>query len=188
MEFLHTKWSDVQRLCEIVTKKVVKADYQPDMITAISRGGSIPARILCDLLNVKELTSIGVEYYTSVKETIKRPVVLYPLNANVKGKKILLVDDVTDKGDTLVIAKNHVLKKGADIVKIATLHYKPWSVYKPDFYAEITKAWVVYVWEERETVNQLFSKFRNEGKNANEAKRLLLNIGFKEKTLRDLLE
>lgn len=185
MNLLHTTWDDIQRLCEIVADKVVKADYRPDMIVAIGRGGFPPARILCDLLNVKALASMGIEYYTSVKETKKRPVIIYPLNADVRGRKILIVDDVADTGHSLVTARDRVLKKGANSVKMATLHYKPWSVVKPDFYAEATDAWVVYVWEVRETIKQLVSKFRSEGKKAEDIMKQLLNLGFREKTLRD---
>jgi len=187
LKFLHMTWGDIQRLCEAVAEKVRKAGYCPDMIVAISRGGFPPARILCDLLDVKALASVGIEYYKAVKDTKRKPVILYPLNADVKAKKILIVDDVADTGHSLAVARDHVLGEGASDVRIATLHRKPWSVVEPDFYAEDTDAWIVYVWEVRETVRQLTLKLRGEGKKGEEIKKELMSQGFREKTLRDLL-
>lgn len=188
MKFLHLTWDEIQRLSEIVAEKIKKADYRPDVIVAISRGGFTPARILCDQLDVMNLASIKIEYYTGVKETKGKPVIVYPLNADVKGKRILISDDVADTGHSLVAAKRHILEKEASDVKIATLHYKPWSVIKPDFFAETVEAWVVYAWEIRETVKQLISKFRSEGRNVKEVRKQLLTLGFKEESLQGLLD
>ena len=187
MKFLHLTWNDIQRLSENVAEQIRKANYRPDMIVAISRGGFPPARILCDQLDIMNLTSLKIEYYTGVRETKSKPVIVYPLNADVKDKKVLISDDVADTGHSLVAAKGHILEKGASDVKIAALHYKPWSVIKPDFYAETVDAWIVYPWEVRETAKQLISKFRNEGKNVEETREQLLDLGFKEKTLKGLL-
>lgn len=185
MQFLHTTWDDIQRLCEVLADKI-KVGYQPDIIVAIGRGGFPPARILCDLLDITALASMRIEYYKSINERKKRPIILYPLNADVRKMRVLIVDDVADTGRSLVKARDHVLEKGATVVKMATLHYKPWSVVEPDFYAEVTNAWVVYVWETRETVEQLVSKFRSNGKNSEEVKKQLLKLGFKENDLKDL--
>ena len=187
MKFLHTTWCDIQTLCKVVADKVVEFGYSPDIIVAISRGGFTPARLLCDRLDINLLASMGIKYYKSLKETEKKPVISFPLNADVKGKKVLIVDDVADTGNSLVTAKAHVIEREAGDVKIATLHYKPWSVIEPDFYAEVTDAWVVYVWETRETVRHLIDKFKKEGKNMAESKNQLKKLGFEEKMLKDFL-
>ena len=186
MKFLHTTWDDFQRLCEVVANKVVKANYRPDIIVAISRGGFPPARVLCDFLGIKVLASLGIEYYTSVEKTKKRPEIIYPLNADVKEKKILIVDDVADTGHSIVLARDQALKREANRVQMATLHCKPWSIVKPDFYAETTDEWVVYPWEVVETIKSLIIKLQSEGNNV-QVKKQLLNFGFKEKTLKDLV-
>lgn len=186
MKFLHITWDDFQRLCKIVANKVVKVNYRPEIVVAISRGGFPHARVLCDFLEIKVLASIGIEYYTSVKKTKKRPEITYPLNADVRGKKILIVDDIADTGHSMVLARNQILKGEASRVKIATIHCKSWSVVKPDFYAETTDAWVVYPWEVMETIKSLIIKLKNGGNNA-QVKKQLLNFGFKEKTLKDLV-
>ena len=186
MKFLHITWDDFQRLCEVVANKIEKVNYQPEIVIAISRGGFPPARVLCDFLEIKMLASIGIEYYKTVKKTKKRPEITYPSNTDVRGKKILIVDDIADTGHSIVVARDQVIKGEPSRVKIVTLHCKPWSVVKPEFYAEVTDAWVVYPWEVMETIKSLITKLKSEGKNV-QVKEQLINFGFKEKTLKDLI-
>ena len=82
-------------------------NYQPDIIIAIARGGYTPARILSDYLGVMDMTSFKVKHYQS---TEKEPVAVieHPLAADVSGQKILLVDDVSDTGDTFDVAVEHI--------------------------------------------------------------------------------
>lgn len=68
------------------------------MVTAIARGGLIPAGALTYALNVKAAGTLNIEFYTDTTETLPTPVVLEPhLDTHaLADKKILLVDDVTD--------------------------------------------------------------------------------------------
>lgn len=63
-------------------------------------------------------------------------------------EKTLIVDDVADTGETL--------KKLKSVYSIdficATLHYKPRSVIKPNFFVEETTDWIVYPWEKLDEV------------------------------------
>ncbi|MCD6591955.1 MAG: hypothetical protein J7K78_02940, partial [Thaumarchaeota archaeon] len=49
--------------------------------------------------------------------------------------------------------------KNPDEVRVATLHMKPWCRFKPDYYVQLTDAWIIYPWERREVVRQVASKF-----------------------------
>ena len=71
---------------------------------------------------------------------------------------MLIVDDVSDTGRSLAVAKDHVQKAGAEEIKVATLHYKPHSSFKPDYFVDETSAWVVYPWEVEETKRELSKK------------------------------
>jgi hypothetical protein len=186
LKFLHLEWNDVNRLSKIVADEIRGSNFLPDIIVAISRGGFAPARVLCDHLDIMNLASVKIEYYTGINERKSKPVVVYPLNADVKEKRVLISDDVADTGRSLFVAKKHVLKKKASDVKLATLHHKPWSLIKPDFYGETVDAWVVYPWEEREAVKQLISKMKRQGSSTERAVKQLIKEGFKESTLREL--
>lgn len=188
MKLLHLSWDDVQRLSEGLAEKVRKSSFQPEIIVALGRGGFIPARILCDRLDVKGLASMGVGYYRDIGEREREPRILYPLNANVKDGSVLLVDDVADTGHSLQLAVGHILGKGAKEVRVATLHYKPWSTFHPDFYMEETEAWVVYPWERLEATRSFINRLRGEGLSSSEVRERLLALGFKEEDIDALLE
>jgi len=127
LKFLYLTWDDVQTLAEKTADKIKEDGFIPDIMIAISRGGFDPARIISDQLNIRKLASLQIIYYSSVNEKMKEPQVLFPLNAQIKGLKVLVVDDVSDSGHSLIAVKKYTEEKGAAIVKVATLHHKPWS-------------------------------------------------------------
>jgi len=178
LRYIHATWEDVERLCEEVADQIRRSGFRPQVIVAVSRGGLPPARIISDILGVEDVASITVRYYKSVGETREEPEIICPLNADVVGKKVLIVDDVADTGHSLRVAREHTLAKGASEVRIATLHYKPWSILRPDYYAEETDAWIIYAWEKWETVRDIASKLREEGKDDVELLEELEKIGF----------
>ncbi len=149
MKFSKPSWMKIKKMCKALAKKV--SLFKPDWIIGVSRGGLVPARLLSDYLNIFNISIIRIEFYKTITETKDFPTISQPLQVNVKGKKVLIVDDVVDTGRSLVVAKEHVKRAGALEAKIAVLHFKPKSVIKPDFYIESTNAWIIYPWELEET-------------------------------------
>lgn len=154
---------------------------------AISRGGFIPARLICDLLDINSLACIRIKYYSGINRTLAEPRIICPLNADAKNKRVLIVDDVADRGNTLMVAKKHVEEVGAREIRLATLHYKPWSKLEPDYYAREFRSWIVYPWEVFESIRKIFPQLLQEGKSLNEAKRQLSRIGITENEIRTAL-
>ena len=187
MRYMHLTWEEIQRLSEEVAEAVKRSGFKPDLIVAVSRGGFPPARIISDVLDVREVASVSVVYYRAVGETRDRPIIVHPLNAEVKDKKVLIVDDVADTGHSLALVRQHIQERGASEVRVATLHYKPWSALKPDYYARETDAWIIYPWETWETVRDLAARMRQEGKSDDQIVAELVKIGFKEEFVRRVL-
>ncbi|MEE8354683.1 MAG: phosphoribosyltransferase [Candidatus Bathyarchaeia archaeon] len=186
LKLLHTSWEDVERLSEKLAQKIMESEFQPDLIVAISRGGFDPARILCDRLGIRRLASVQVEFYSGVQDTAEKPRIVYPLNADVRGKRVLLVDDVSDTGDSLMLAKEHVLAGSPGDLKVATLHIKPWTSLRPDYHASETEAWIVYPWEPVESIRSIAAKLEKNGYSGREIREKLLELGFSPKTLKRL--
>lgn len=183
---LHTSWEDVERLSEELAQMIIDSGYEPDVVVAISRGGFDPARILCDQLGIRRLASVQVEFYSGVQDTAEKPRIVYPLNADVRGKSVLLVDDVSDTGVSLEAAKAHVLEGGPGDLRVATLHIKPWTSFRPDYHASETEAWIVYPWEPVESVRSIAAKLDKNGYSDREIREKLLELGFNAKTLKRL--
>ena len=146
MDKMKLIWGDVDKICRQLAKKV-KRKFKPDLILAVSRGGLIPGRLLSEHLNNKNITALRIAFYKSPGSTFKKPKVLEELKTAVRKKRILVVDDVTESGKTLILVKHYLEERGAKEVKFATMFHKMKSKIKPDFYIRITDKWIVYPWE-----------------------------------------
>jgi len=171
-------WSEIYDACIELADQIKRSGFNPEIIVGVARGGWIPARILSDLLGNTYVASIRVEFYKGVGETAKKPIVSQQVSTSVEGKRVLVVDDVADTGESLTKVRQDLLSRGASQVKIATLHYKPKSILRPDFYVRETSAWIVYPHERYEFVNNRVAKLKAEGKSMAEVKEELVRIGL----------
>ena len=140
-------WGRVHAMVRQLAFSIRQSDFHPDLVVAIARGGFVPARILCDYLAVSELAEIGIKHYGpfAAKERAR---VVTPVNCDVAGRTVLIVDDLTDTGETLKLAAEHVRRSGPAAVKTALLLYKKSSPVAPDFYAHRVRVWrwIIYPW------------------------------------------
>lgn len=178
MSFEVPDWNEIYDGCIALADQIKRNGFNPEIIVGVARGGWIPARILSDLLGNTFVASIKVEFYKGVAETAKKPVVSQQVSTSVAGKRVLVVDDVADTGGSLVTVRQNLLSRGASEVKIATLHYKPKSILRPDFYVKETSAWIVYPHERYEFVENRVAKFKAQGKSMSGAKEELVRIGL----------
>lgn len=155
-------WNQIYDLLLCQAQKIQSQNYQPDIIVGIARGGLVPARILADLLETPQLGFMQVEFYVDLNQTKSEPTLKQPLTANVAGKKVLLVDDIADTGESLKLAQTHLQTQGINQIKTATLYHKPQSTTTPDFYEKQTSNWVVFPWDTKETLRKIIQK--NPGK------------------------
>jgi hypoxanthine phosphoribosyltransferase len=186
LKFLHLTWNDIQRLTENVAKKIDASGFKPDIVVAISRGGFDPARIICDQLGIRRLASVQLESYEGMSRS-REPAVVLPVNADLHGKRALLVDDVSDSGASIMKARDHLLENGAGEVRVLTLHIKPWSKFKPDYYADETDKWVVYPWEIKECILVVTKNIRESGLKGEDVVNRLIDMGFKRREVNKYL-
>ncbi len=158
-------WEEINKLMKKLAEKIEKSGYKPDVIVAVARGGYVPARILCDMLNVPDLVSIQVKKWKTISK-LKEARVKYSFKAEVEGKKVLLVDDVADTGESLIAARDHILKMGnVHDLRTAVIHYKSrTSKIVPDYYAEEIKEWIwlIYPWDYYENLIDLIEYVLND--------------------------
>jgi len=141
-----------------------KIDYKPDLLVGLSRGGLVPLRLLSDILGINSVGVLGLSLYKGIGKTFDKPKIVQDLAIDITGKKILIIDDVADSGRSLVAAKAYFEGKGAKEIKIATLHYKPNSIFKPDYFVATTTAWIGKAsvhrqarWKERDRTQRICS-------------------------------
>lgn len=179
-KYEYYSWEELGECIFDVAKKVIESGEKFDRVVALAKGGLTFARSLVDYLGIEEVSSMQISFYTSIGETAKTPVIVQSLPISVRNERILLFDDLSDKGDTLQLATQYLNYHGVKDIKTATLLTKPWSQFKVDFSARQTQAWVVFPNEAREHI-QIFRKmWAEKGDSPEKITQQLLEVGFSE--------
>jgi hypoxanthine phosphoribosyltransferase len=141
-------WEESARLARRLAGAIKADGYRPDLVIAIGRGGYVPARVVCDCLLHDMLTSMKVEHWGIAARKKDETVVRFPLAVDITGLRVLIVDDVTDTGDTLTTTAAYVISLGPREVRTAVLQHKGTSRFTPDYIAEyVTEwSWIIYPW------------------------------------------
>ena len=155
-------WKQIYEMLLNQAQKIQGDGYKPDIIVGIARGGLVPSRVLADLLETRDFAIITIEYYCGINQKKKEPILKQCLHTQLTDKKVLLVDDVSDGGRSLQLAKKHLQEQCARDIKIATLYCKPGTITKPDYFEKETSQWIVFPWEARETMTKIMQGVEGE--------------------------
>jgi hypoxanthine phosphoribosyltransferase len=178
MEFLIPSWEDIYSMCIKLADQIRENGFKPDLIVAVARGGWVPGRIMSDLLSNSNVASLKAEFYKDVAETNRKPIISQGVSAPVEDKRVLVVDDVADTGESLTLVKDYLKKLKATEIRIATLHFKPKSILRPDYFIGETEAWIVYPHERHEFVKNMVRKLRKDGMLLEDVKKEMQRIGL----------
>ena len=74
----------------------------------------------------------------------------FPADDLLRGRPTLIVDDIWASGRTITAVKNRVSAAGG-FPETCVLHFNPYrnlfGTVRPDYYAAVTDAYVIYPWE-----------------------------------------
>lgn len=163
-----------------LAQDILQSGKEFDRIVALAKGGLTFSRSLVDYLNIPQVSSMQIEFYTGIGETAKTPVITQSLPVTVRNERILIFDDIADTGETLKLAVQYLKYHGAAEIKTAVLVTKPWSTFKPDFAARESEAWIIFPNEARETIETLSGMWSKKGDSPEVIKEQLLKVGFSE--------
>jgi uncharacterized protein len=144
----HLTWTQIEDLA-IRLADQLSTSY--DVMLVITRGGMVPACIISERLNLRNILVAAVMFYTAQERTLDKPIFLqFPGDPLLNKRRVLIVDDVWDSGRTIMAVRERVRQAGG-YPETAVLHYKPrrtaYSDSRPDFYVDETDAWIVYPWD-----------------------------------------
>ncbi|GAB3450094.1 phosphoribosyltransferase [Phycicoccus ginsengisoli] len=133
----------------------VAADYRPDMVLSIARGGLLIGGGLGYALGVKNTYTMNVEFYTGVDERLEVPRILPPAPdfVDLHDARVLIADDVADTGHTLRSVQEFCAGKVGE-VRTAVIYEKPHSVVRCDYVWRRTDRWINFPWSDRPPVTQ----------------------------------
>ena len=148
---LPVSWADIERM---VAELATKVDGEYDLMLAITRGGLVPAGLLAYRLEIRNILVAAVEFYADDRVLGDAPTFLqFPADPQLRGQRILVVDEVWDTGTTISAVLERVRQAGGEPTT-AVLHYKPTkSVVDavPDHYVMETAAWILYPWAQTDS-------------------------------------
>lgn len=145
-----TTWSDADRWADTLADRIHASGRTPDTIVALTRGGWVPARLVADRLKLKRLVTLRAQHWGVTATPSGNAEITEGLSGPVGGQDVLLIDDITDTGQSLELALSHVNAAGARSVRTATCLHITHSKFVPTYFAEEIDredwVWVVFPW------------------------------------------
>ena len=104
-------WEDLDRLVGELADRLVGQPF--DVMLAITRGGMVPAGMLAYRLRLRDILVAAVEYYDDTGQHGPTPTFFqFPADPLLRGKRVLIVDEVWDSGTTIHAVTERVRQAG----------------------------------------------------------------------------
>ena len=145
-EHLEVDWAMFGELCRALALKVAR-DYDPEVIVGIARAGVIPAAVIASMLRL-DFYSMKISRREGDETVRERPEVLSAAPRQVRGRRVLIVDEITTSGDTLRLALAAVRDAHPAEVRTATSFARN-TGYQPDYSALTMDANVIFPWDRK---------------------------------------
>lgn len=157
---LYVTYNSVHKLIKSLAEKIISTGYDPDVIVAIGSGGFIPARILKTFIN-RPIYAVGISYYgvdNKHKDYPQKIQWIDQVESQLKGKKILLIDEVDDTRATLAYCVGELLKNDISDIAVLVLHNKvkekdvefPSEIKRYFSGRDIKDQWICYPWDAKD--------------------------------------
>jgi hypoxanthine phosphoribosyltransferase len=149
-------WADVDKLIDTL---IPQFEIEFNAMVMITRGGIVPGGLLAEALHITDILTASVDFPNEMEQEKQREknrllawpkFIQFPDDGLLLGRKVLLVDDVWGSGRTVAAVKNRITSAGG-VAYSCVLHFNPYrnlfGTVRPDYYAAITDAHIVYPWE-----------------------------------------
>lgn len=141
---LPISWQDFHGLCKALAQAA--AGFAPDLILPIGRGGYYPGTLIAHMLQV-DVYPVRVSRRVHDVVQFQSPRWLMEPLAQVKGQRVLVVDEICSHGETIRMVKGRVEALGAAAVKSAVLYTHTSSAHIPDYIGLISDALLLNPWD-----------------------------------------
>ena len=151
-------WAELDRLVDHIIPQFRREFTAMVMIT---RGGIVPGGLLAEAMDITHVLTAAVNFPAQLQQStlMAWPEFLqFPSDDLLRGRPTLIVDDVWGSGRTITAVKNRVSAAGG-FPETCVLHFNPrrnkFPSSRPDYYAAITDAHIVYPWEIDRGIDQV---------------------------------
>lgn len=158
MKKIWYSYDDIHKTVKQIAEKIQASGVQYDAMIAIGGGGFIPARMLRCFLDVP-IYAVTTTYYLdettgATADRIRKVQWLDPIPEELRGKNILVVDEVDDSRVTMEFVLTELQKENFNRIGFAVLHNKdkPKTGKMPegiDYFSGIDTGdwWINYPWD-----------------------------------------
>ncbi len=145
-------WVEVNKLIDHLIPQF-RNDFEAMVI--ITRGGIIPGGMLCEALDIERVMTAAVDFPFESQQAENKLLawpkfIQFPADDQLNARDVLIVDDVWGSGRTITSVRGRVAAAGGR-PSTCVLHYNPYrnlfGQLRPDYYAAVTDAYIVYPWE-----------------------------------------
>ena len=145
-------WNEIDKLIDHLLPQF-EGEY--DAMVLITRGGIVPGGLLAEAMNITHILTAAVDFPAQMEMEqmglLAWPRYLqFPEEDLLHDRRALIVDDVWGSGRTITSVKNRVVAAGG-FPSTCVLHFNPnrslFSNARPNYYAAITDAHIIYPWE-----------------------------------------
>jgi hypothetical protein len=145
-------WVEVDKLIDHL---IPQFDQEFEAMVIVTRGGIIPGGMLAEAMGITHILTAAVDFPAQMEmERAKLMAwpqfIQFPETGVLSGRRILIVDDVWGSGRTITAVKIRVSAAGG-FPSTCVLHFNPYrnlfGTVRPDYYAAITDAHIIYPWE-----------------------------------------
>ena len=143
----HISWDQIHRDSRALAWRLEKNgpfDGAWSAVTAVTRGGMVPAMIIARELDIRVVETISVKSYDHQSQSAAK--ILKPPNSSLmgNGRGVLIIDDLVDSGRTLELVKELYPK-----AHYATVYAKPKGRPMVDtFITEVSQdTWIFFPWD-----------------------------------------
>ena len=142
-ELFQVDWPLFGELSRALALKVAR-EFDPELVVGVATAGVVPGAVVAAILG-RPFHSILVSRRYDADAVRERPAVLGAAPSEVRGKRVLVVDETCDSGDTLRLAIAAIVNARATDVRTA-VSFKT-GPFAPDYYALETESAIVLPWD-----------------------------------------
>lgn len=146
-------WENFHGLCKGLVRAVAR--FAPEIILAVGRGGFYPGTLIAHLLRA-EIYPVRLSRRVNDVVQYDRPQWMVRPPDLVKGCRVLVVDEISSTGETLVTVRQEALNLGAREVRCAVLYAHSWGTGVPDYVGLISDELLLNPWDREIFVNGAF--------------------------------
>lgn len=142
--FCELSWAQFDNYVQALAREIARG-FRPDAVVGVAHGGVFVGGALASALSC-DFFPVRISRRSRDKVVRRVPKVFGQMPKELKGRRVLVVDDVAASGDTLELACALASKSGAKTTSTASLVRRP-DAYAPDFCALTTEDFVVFPWD-----------------------------------------